>query len=114
MKNSNLRQISFFLITISYEYAYTTGALGSVQSTNTYTYGNDDWGDQLTAFNGTANTYDKIGNPKTYYNGTSYNFLWQNGRKLVSANKSGTTYRYTYDDRGNITQKIVAEAAAVE
>ena len=39
-------------------YAYTTGTLGSALQTITYTYGNADWKDQLTAYNGAAITYE--------------------------------------------------------
>ena len=86
-------------------YAYTTGTLGSVQSTNTYTYGNTEWGDQLTGFNGTAITYDALGNPKTYYDGSS--FLWKKGRNLVSIRKSGKTVIYEYNADGIRTYKYV-------
>ena len=40
--------------------------------------------DQLTNYNGTTITYDVIGNPLSYYNGSSYTFTWQNGRELAS------------------------------
>ena len=44
-------------------YAYTTGTLGAVVHTDTYTYGDVNWKDKLTAFNGKNITYDAIGNP---------------------------------------------------
>ena len=103
MQKVEFQQVYCFLIT----YAYTTGTLGTVQSTNTYTYGNAEWGDQLTAFNGTAITYDALGNPKTYYNGSSYNLLWKKGRNLVSVQKSGTTSIYQYNADGIRTYKYV-------
>jgi len=59
-------------ITSKKTYAYTAGTLGSVQSTKTYTYSNSNWGDQLTAYNGAAITYDANGNPLTYNNGFKY------------------------------------------
>ena len=48
------------------EYAFTTGTLGTATSTVNYTYGNSNWGDQLTSFYGDPITYDAIGNPLTY------------------------------------------------
>ena len=42
-------------------YAYTTGTLGAAVHTDTY--GDANWKDKLTAFNGKNITYDAIGNP---------------------------------------------------
>ena len=36
------------------EYAYTTGTLGAVQNTVTYSYGNANWKDLLTSYDGRA------------------------------------------------------------
>ena len=48
---------------------------------NTYTYSDVyGWGDLLTAFNGVSITYDEIGNPVTYYDGTI--FEWEDERLL--------------------------------
>lgn len=44
-------------------YAYTAGTLGAAVHTDTYTYGDVDWKDKLTAFNGKNITYDAIDNP---------------------------------------------------
>ena len=54
-------------------------------------------------------TYDEIGNPLSYYNGSSYTFTWEQGRRLNSASKSGgaATY-YTYDANGIRTSKTVS------
>ena len=57
-----------------------------VISSNTYTYGDSQWVDRLTKFNGHDITYDDIGNPLSYYNGSSYTFTW-NGRELMTAVK---------------------------
>ena len=35
--------------------------------TDTYTYGDSNWPDKLTAYNGNPITYDAIGNPTTYH-----------------------------------------------
>ena len=72
-----------------------------------YTYGNSQWGDLLTAFNGTSITYDQIGNPLSYYNGNSYAFEWQNGRELKSASVGTTNVQYMYNADSIRTQKNV-------
>ena len=75
-------------------------------TTKTLTYGNSQWGDLLTAYNGTAITYDGIGNPLSYYNGTSYTFTWE-GRRLVGAVKGAMTMSFAYNDEGIRTSKTV-------
>ena len=42
---------------------YTTGTVGTVVKTDSYTYGDSNWKDKLTAYNGVAINYDAIGNP---------------------------------------------------
>ncbi len=71
-----------------------------------YTYSSSEWGDLLTAFNDTAITYDALGNPLSYYNGSSYTFTWQ-GRRLVGAVKGTNNMSFTYDDNGLRTTKTV-------
>ena len=51
-------------------------------------------------------TYDEIGNPLTYYNGTSYTFGWE-GRQLKSATRGSTSFSFTYNDEGIRTSKVV-------
>ena len=81
----------------------THNAVGTVVN---YTYGNTNWKDLLTAYNGNAITYDAIGNPLTYYNGTT--FTWERGRKLATATTAdGTAISYKYNDSGIRTQKTV-------
>ena len=48
-------------ITAKKRYAYTTGMLGSVQQTISYTYGDSNWKDKLTKYNGTSLSYDAQG-----------------------------------------------------
>ena len=43
-----------------------------------YTYGNNEWPDQLTTYNGQTITYDNSGNPLSYVNGLE--FTWSRGR----------------------------------
>ena len=91
-------------------YAFTTaGTATSVSTTlysaDNYTYGNANWGDLLTAFDGTAISYDTIGNPLNYYNG--YTFTWQKGRQLASATNGTNTLSFTYNADGIRTSKTV-------
>ena len=91
------------------EYAYTvksTALSGTPTSTYAYTYGNSNWGDLLTKYRGVSNTYDQLGNPLTYYNGTSYTFTWDEGRQLASATLSGSTFTYKYNQDGIRVEKI--------
>ena len=69
----------------------------------TYTYGNANWPDQLTSYNGESIVYDAIGNPTTY-RGAS---LTWNGRRLTGYNGNGATASYTYNEDGIRTVKTV-------
>ena len=74
--------------------------------TNTYTYSDSEWGDLLTAFNGVAITYDDIGNPLSYYNGSSYTFTWR-GRELATAHRGAKEMSFAYNDQGLRISKTV-------
>ena len=90
------------------EYALTSGALDGLTATKTYTYlyGDSNWKDKLTSYNGKTIIYDTIGNPLTYYNGTT--FTWQNGRELASLTTSNNTaVSYKYNSDGIRTSKKV-------
>ena len=87
------------------EYMYRNGTLGLAGSTYTYTYGNSNWKDQLSAINGTTITYDGIGNPLSYYNG--YSFTWQYGRELATANNGSNSISYKYNTDGIRVSKVV-------
>ena len=58
------------------------GTATNTQEEHTYTYGDSNWKDLLTAFDGKAITYDANGNPTKYYNGGT--MTWRNGRQLAS------------------------------
>ena len=60
------------------EYALTLVEPTNPTRTVDYGYGNADWQDQLTSYNGSAITYDAIGNPTEWYNGMQ--MTWQKGR----------------------------------
>ena len=68
------------------KYTYTTGTLGTAVETIPYTYGDSNWKDKLTAYNGTAITYDAIGNP---LNDGSWTYEWAVGRQLKKMSRDG-------------------------
>lgn len=94
-------------ITSRVRYAYTTGTVGTALETIPYTYGDSNWKDKLTAYNGKAITYDAIGNPLTF-NGWTYQ--WQAGRQLKRMSAEGTALTFKYDHNGLRTQKIVEQS----
>ena len=81
---------------------FTNGEYGE---TDTFTYGDDNWKDLLTEYNGNEITYDEIGNPLTYYNGTE--FKWTMGRRLESVKKGNARISYKYNADGQRTSKII-------
>ena len=87
-------------------YAYTTGTLGTALETIPYTYGDSNWKDKLTAYNGNTITYDAIGNPLS--DGT-WTYTWGAGRQLRQMSRTGMTVQFKYDHNGLRTQKIVTE-----
>ena len=95
----------------TYNYTYDTG--GNIRSvsgaeTHTYTYGDSEWLDLLTAYDGKAITYDTIGNPAVWHNDTGdWNLSWSNGRQLTRATKGSHIVSYTYDLAGIRDSKTV-------
>ena len=83
-----------------FAYADTTTPLETV----TYTYGDANWRDKLTAVNGNAIAYDAIGNP---LNDGTWTYTWQNGRQLQKMQKSGVTAEFVYNADGLRVQKTV-------
>ena len=83
-----------------FAYKDTTTPLETV----TYTYGDANWRDKLTAVNGSAIRYDAIGNPLS--DGT-WTYTWQNGRQLQKMQKSGVTAEFVYNADGLRVQKTV-------
>ena len=86
------------------EYAYNTGDLANVTPTDTvnYVYGDSDWGDLLTSYDGNTIIYDAIGNPLS--DGT-WTYTWQHGRELKSMTDGTTTWDFTYDESGYRTKR---------
>ena len=83
-----------------FAYADTTNPLETV----TYTYGDANWRDKLTAVNGNAIRYDAIGNPLS--DGT-WTYTWQNGRQLQKMQKAGVTAEFVYNADGLRVQKTI-------
>ena len=83
-----------------FAYADTTNPLETV----TYTYGDANWRDKLTAVNGNAIRYDAIGNP---LNDGTWTYTWQNGRQLQKMQKAGVTAEFVYNADGLRVQKTV-------
>ena len=73
--------------------------------TRTYSYGDTNWKDKLTEFDGDSITYDKNGNPLTYRDDMT--FEWENGRILKNINTSDKAIQMSYDSNGMRTQKTV-------
>lgn len=68
-----------------------------------YTYGDTEWKDLLTSYNGKNITYDAIGNPLSI--GTDTTLTWEAGRRLASITKAGVTTSFTYNADGYRTSK---------
>ena len=83
-----------------FAYADTTTPLETV----TYTYGDANWRDKLTAVNGNAIAYDAIGNP---LNDGTWTYTWQNGRQLQKMQKAGVTAEFVYNADGLRVRKMV-------
>ena len=91
-------------ITSKVKYAFTTGDLGAAIETIPYAYGDANWKDKLTAYNGQSITYDAIGNP---LNDGTWNYTWTAGRLLTQMVKEGMTVQYRYDHNGLRIAKVV-------
>ena len=79
---------------------------GSTVTTVNLTYSDSQWGDLLTSYDGHTITYDEIGNPLSYFNGSAYTFTWE-GRRLVGATTSTKEMFFTYNDEGIRTSKTI-------
>ena len=90
------------------EYAYTAGTLGEPLSTVNYSYGNSDWKDLLTEYNGTAINYDLSGNPLNWRNASS---LTWDGRRLTGMTLTdGSILAFEYNADGLRTSKTVGNS----
>ena len=88
------------------KHAYTTEEeLGEAIESIPYTYGDANWKDKLTAYNGVSITYDAMGNP---LNDGTWTYEWQAGRQLKSVTNAttGVTMEFTYNHAGLRTKKV--------
>lgn len=87
-------------------YPLSWGSLDSVSPIDSkiYSYGDTNWKDKLTEYNGQAITYDEIGNPLTY---KDMNLTWKNGRQLSNISKDNLNIEYSYDIDGLRKNKTV-------
>ena len=88
------------------KHAYATEEeLGEAIESIPYTYGDANWKDKLTAYNGVSITYDAIGNP---LNDGTWTYEWQAGRQLkrMTNASTGVTMEFTYNDSGLRTKKV--------
>ena len=92
-------------------YAFTTGSVGAAVKTNTYSYGDSNWKDKLTAFNGKAISYDEIGNP---LNDGTWTYTWAKGRQLQSMSRSGEAVSFVYNSDGLRVQKIATSTGTTK
>ena len=82
---------------------------GTELETVYYTYGDSQWKDKLTSFNGQTISYDAMGNPTSYLGKT---LVWE-GKRLTSLTIPGTntsrptTYSYAYNEDGLRLSKLV-------
>lgn len=88
------------------KYAYTEAdtVTGTAKTTETYTYGNSAWKDQLTEYRGQKIRYDAMGNPISYRGMT---MEWEQGRKLKKITGNGVTQSHSYDADGIRIRKVV-------
>ena len=87
------------------EYACSgSGTVSGSGTTTSYTYGDAEWGDLLTAYNGEAISYDGIGNPLSY---RGWTMSWQGGRQLADMTKGSNTLNFAYNESGLRTSKTV-------
>ena len=86
-------------ITAKKKYAFTTGTLGAVQATYTYSYNDSSWGDLLTSYDSTTIVYDEIGNPVRIGTYNAANDVWWDGYDLTWVGRQLMSYTafYRYD-----------------
>ncbi len=71
--------------------------------TNTYSYSNENWKDQLTSYNGSTIEYNQVGNPTKYLN---FDFAWNEMNYLTGIYEDGKLIAsYTYNENGIRTSK---------
>ena len=90
-------------ITAKKVYGYTTGMLGAPIKTYSYVYGDDNWKDKLTSWNGQSITYDDIGKPLDYKGCT---LAWDERNRLIRTLNSKAYTEYTYGKDGKPVKSV--------
>ena len=91
--------------------SYDMDSYGNVSEINptvvNLSYSNNNWKEQLTAYNGNTITYDDCGNPNNSYNGNTLE--WMRGRLLKTVHVTNSLkYCYEYDENGyRISKKAI-------
>ena len=83
-------------------YAYTEGAVSTVQTQDLFTYRTDGWKDQLLSWNGKSYAYDAGGNP-TVLRGMA--LTWGEGRRLKRIVGTAGEVTFAYDSDGKRVRK---------
>ena len=83
-------------------YAYTEGAVSTVQTQDLFTYRTDGWKDQLLSWNGKSYAYDVGGNP-TVLRGMA--LTWGEGRRLKRIAATAGEVTFAYDSDGKRVRK---------
>lgn len=86
----------------SEKYAYTKGELTTFISSNTYSYNQGNYQDQLIDFNGGKIEYDGLGRPTIY---RDRNLIWSPNSTLTSYD----SYQYQYNEQGIRIKKVVGD-----
>ena len=89
------------------KYAYTTGEVGTAIETIPYVYGDSNWKDKLTSYDGQTITYDAIGNP---LNDGTWAYTWLAGRQLKQMSAEDVSVSFKYDHNGMRVQKVVEQS----
>ena len=87
-------------------YAYTEGAVSTVQTQDLFTYRTEGWKDQLLSWNGKSYTYDAGGNP-TVLRGMA--LTWGEGRRLKRIAATAGEVTFAYDSDGKRVRKTSGE-----
>ena len=87
-------------------YAYTEGAVSTVQTQDLFTYRTDGWRDQLLSWNGKSYAYDAGGNP-TVLRGMA--LTWGEGRRLKRIAATAGAVTFAYDSDGKRVRKTSGE-----
>ena len=87
-------------------YAYTEGAVSTVQTQDLFTYRTDGWKDRLLSWNGKSYAYDAGGNP-TVLRGMA--LTWGEGRRLKRIAATAGEVTFAYDSDGKRVRKTSGE-----